>query len=206
MTTPHKTAAELFSELPTPRDTREKILFTALDLFHAHGFHAIGLDRILDAVGVTKTTFYNHFESRDALIVEAIKIRDKWDQAAFERRLRELAGYAPRDLLLGMFDVLHEWFTHVDFRGCIFVHACAEFPSPNDPVHRAAVQHYLVAEENIRKMAAAAGVRDPEALASAWSLLLEGAIIRRMTGGADEAARTAKAVAERVLEQALRAG
>jgi AcrR family transcriptional regulator len=46
-----KTAAELFSEIPEPRDTRERILFTALDLFHAHGFHAIGLDRILAEVG-----------------------------------------------------------------------------------------------------------------------------------------------------------
>jgi AcrR family transcriptional regulator len=60
-----KTAAELFAKVPEPRDTREKILFTALDLFHVHGFHAVGLDRILGAVGVTKTTFYNHFESRD---------------------------------------------------------------------------------------------------------------------------------------------
>lgn len=206
MTGPHKTAAELFSEIPAPRDTREKILFTALDLFHAHGFHAIGLDRILDAVGVTKTTFYNHFESRDALIVEAIKIRDKWDQAAFDRRLRELGGYAPRELLLGMFDVLHEWFTDTAFRGCIFVHACAEFPSRNDPVHRAAQRHFLVADETIQKIAAAAGARDPAGLAATWSLLLQGAIIRRMTAGVDHSAITAKQIAERILDQELSAG
>ncbi|MHC5064663.1 MAG: TetR/AcrR family transcriptional regulator, partial [Planctomycetota bacterium] len=104
-----KTVAQLFSEVPEPRDTREKILFTALDLFHMHGFHEVGVDRILTAVGVTKTTFYNHFESRDALICEAIKLRDSWDQAAFEKRLKERAGYAPKDMLLGMFDVLDEW-------------------------------------------------------------------------------------------------
>lgn len=198
-----KTAAELFSEIPEPRDTRERILFTALDLFHTHGFHAVGLDRILASVGVTKTTFYNHFESRDALIAEAIRTRDVWDRAAFERRLKERAGYAPRDMLLAMFDVLDEWFTHEDFRGCIFLHACAEFPSPLDPIHRAAADHYAVSEETIAQMAKAAGAADPPTLAREWALLMEGAITHRMVAGDDQAARSARDIAERLLEAAI---
>ncbi len=197
-----KTAAELFSEIPEPRDTRERILFTALDLFHSQGFHAVGLDRILAEVGVTKTTFYNHFESRDALICDAIKTRDQWDRAAFERRVRERAGYAPRDMLLAMFDVLDEWFTHEDFRGCIFLHACAEFPSPNHPVHRAAASHYAVSEGDVAKMASAAGVSHPETLAKEWVLLLEGAITHRMATGFDLSARVAKGIATRLLDAA----
>jgi len=203
MSSPPRTAAELFAELPEPRDTRERILFTALDLFHAHGFHAIGLDRILAEAGVTKTTFYNHFQSRDALIREAIELRDRWDQAAFERRLKEIAGYVPRDLLLGMFDVLDEWFTHASFRGCIFLHACAEFPSPHDPIHQAAAQHYAVSERTIAQVARAAGAPEPEALARSWSLLMQGAITTRMATGDDQAARRARGLAELVLERAL---
>jgi AcrR family transcriptional regulator len=198
-----KTAAELFSEIPEPRDTRERILFTALDLFHAHGFHAVGLDRILAAVGVTKTTFYNHFESRDDLIVQAITVRDAWDAAAFARRIHERAGYAPRDMLLAMFDVHDEWFTHEDFKGCIFLHACAEFPSPTDPVHRAAAKHYAVSERTVTQMAAAAGVADPETFAKEWVVLLQGAITSRMATGDDHAARIAKGIAVRLLEAAL---
>lgn len=201
-----KTAAELFSEIPEPRDTRERILFTALDLFHSHGFHAVGLDRILAEVGVTKTTFYNHFESRDDLICQAISIRDQWDRAAFERRVRERAGYAPRDMLLAMFDVLDEWFTHEDFRGCIFLHASAEFPSPLDPIHRAAANHYAVSEEDVVKMATAAGVSDPETLAKEWVLLLEGAITHRMVTGFDRAAQVAKRIAAQRLETATSQG
>lgn len=199
----YKTAAELFSEIPEPRDTRERILFTALDLFHAHGFHAVGLDRVLNEVGVTKTTFYNHFESRDQLMVEAIQKRDAWDQAAFERRLKEIAGYAPRDMLLGMFDVLHEWFTHEDFRGCIFLHACAEFPSPTDPVHRAGARHYAVSEDTIAQVAAGAGIGDPERFAGEWALLLQGAITHRLVTGDDQAALRARRVAEKLLDEAL---
>jgi AcrR family transcriptional regulator len=201
-----KTVAELFAEIPAPRDTRERILFTALDLFHVHGFHAVGLDRILAEVGVTKTTFYNHFESRDELIVQAIKVRDEWDTLAFGRRVQEVAGYAPRDMLLAMFDVLDEWFTHADFRGCIFLHACAEFPSRNDPIHQAAEDHYAVSRQTIEKMAAGAGVTDPMTFSGQWTVLLQGAITHRMATGDDHAARLAKRIAERVLEAAIPAG
>ena len=201
-----KTAAEVFSDVPEPRDTRERILFTALDLFHTHGFHAVGIDRILAEVGVTKTTFYNHFESRDELIVEAIRARDSWDQAAFARRVQEIAGYAPRDMLVAMFDVLDEWFTHPDFRGCIFLHACAEFPCRTDPVHQAAASHYAVSEQTVAQMATACGVADPAVFAKQWMVLLNGAITYRMTSGDDHAARIIKPVAERLLEGALAAG
>lgn len=200
---PEKTAAELFADIPEPRDTRERILFTALDLFHAEGFHAIGLDRILAAASVTKTTFYNHFESRDALVREAVETRDRWDQDAFARRLRELAGYKPADMLLAMFDVLDEWFTGPEFVGCIFVHAAAEFPAQHHPVHRAAARHFAVNERTVAEMADAAGIADPEGFAARWAVLLEGAIAHRMISGDHAAARTAKEVAARELERAL---
>src|SRR5262245_49869827 len=106
-----KAAADLLG-IPPPRDTREKILFTALDLFYRHGFHEVGIDRVIAAVGVTKTTFYNHFESRDHLILEALGVRETWENTAMERGMRARAGYDPRGLLLAVFDVLDEWFNH----------------------------------------------------------------------------------------------
>lgn len=200
-----KTAAELFSEIPEPRNTRERILFGALDLFHADGFHAVGLDAVIDRVGVTKTTFYNHFQSRDHLIREAVEKRDEWDQAAFARRLQELGGYVPRDMLLAMFDVLHEWFTGPQFRGCLFVHACAEFPSLQHQAHVAAARHYLTSQETVQKVAIAAGVRDPERFAKHWIVLIQGAVTHRMVVGDDDAAKTAKEIAAQVLDAALAA-
>ena len=51
-----KTAAELFGVRARPRNARDRLLDTAIDLFYVHGFHTIGLDRILHVTGVTKTT------------------------------------------------------------------------------------------------------------------------------------------------------
>lgn len=186
-------AAELFGGV-RPRDTRERILFAALDLFYQHGFHEVGLDRILAEVGVTKTTFYNHFESRDHLILEALGVRDAWEAAAMDRRLRELAGYDPRALLLATFDVLDEWFNHPEYRGCMFVVASAEFPLPTSPIHRRAARSFEEAEARIRGMAEAAGARDPAAVARVWGLLTQGALARRLVSGDSGAARAAGTV------------
>lgn len=196
------TLAELFGGGAKPRDTRERLLFTALDLFKTHGFHAVGLDRILSEVGVTKTTFYNHFESKDELVLEAIRLRDAWESEAFRRAIQARAGYDPRAMLLAAFDVLDEWFTRSEYRGCLFILACAEFPSPADPVHQVAARHYGLAEEELVRIARAAGVDDPPALAREWVLLLQGATTNRMVGS-DGAARVARAIAEQVLERRL---
>ena len=49
--------------------TRERLIEAAQTEFYQGGFQAVGLDAILRVVGVTKTTFYKHFESKDDLIV-----------------------------------------------------------------------------------------------------------------------------------------
>lgn len=196
-----KSAAQLFGA--APRDTRERILFTALDLFYTHGFHEVGLDRILAAVGVTKTTFYNHFESRDHLILEALGVRDGWEATAMERGMRERAGYDPRALLLATFDVMDEWFNHPDYKGCLFVLACAEFPTPSNPIHKRAARSFELAEENVRRMAEAAGVGDPAAFARSYVMLVEGALTRRLVTGDSGAARAAGGIVKVLLEAEL---
>lgn len=190
------TAAQLFGGGATPRGTREKLLHAALELFYTRGFHAVGIDNIIGAVGVTKTTFYKHFESRDELVLEAVRLRNDWETATFEAALRAKAGHDPRAMLLAMFDVLDDWFSGEDYRGCIFMSACAEFPSRTHPVHAEAAGHFTASEEGIASIAKAAGARDPASLARLWVMLMQGAVALRQTVGDDGAARRAKAVAE----------
>lgn len=121
-----KTAAELFSETPEPRNTRERILYTSLDLFYAYGFHAVGLDQILAEVGVTKTTFYNHFESRDELIREAVT----YATSGTRRRSHDGCESEPAMRRATCCSRCSTFSTSGSptngFRGCLFVHACAD--------------------------------------------------------------------------------
>ncbi len=195
-----KSLAELLGA-PPPANTRERLIHRALDLFYSHGFHAVGLDRILAEVGVTKTTFYNHFESRDDLIIEAIRRSDEWEMAFFSARVRELAGDDGRQMLLAMFDVLDEFFNEPQYSGCIFINACSEFPSRADPVHQAAAQHYHSVKRAVVELAEAAGAEDVPALAEKLSLLMEGAVAHHHITGDGSSAAHARDMAERLLDE-----
>ena len=114
---PARSAAELLGVPDKPKNARDRLLDTAIDLFYANGFHTIGLDAILDKTGVTKTTFYKHFESKEDLVVEALRRRDAWEMQAWARAIQKIAGDDPRRSLLAVFDVLDVWFNDPAFGG-----------------------------------------------------------------------------------------
>jgi TetR/AcrR family transcriptional repressor of nem operon len=51
---------------------RDQLIQAALDLFHTRGFNGSGVQDIVDAAGVPKGSFYNHFESKEALGVAVV--------------------------------------------------------------------------------------------------------------------------------------
>lgn len=172
--------------------TRERLLDTAADLFYQQGFQSVGLDQILDKVGITKTAFYKHFESKDELIVAVLEHRDKSgieEMLAFMRA----RGGDPRTQILALFDHLAEWFKEPGFRGCLFMNAATEFPSPNDPIHKAAEAHGAHIAREVARLVKASGHARPEALTSQIMLMMTGAIASRHAGGQADSAETAKA-------------
>src|SRR5438034_2756008 len=148
-----RTAAQLLGIPDESTSGRERLIDKAIDLFYSHGFNAVGIDRIIAAAGVTKTTFYKHFESKDELMVAAVKKRDDWESAAWGRAVQAAAGDDPRRQLMALFDVLDEWFNAPDFRGCMFINTAAEFPNPHDPVHQAAAAHKRRCRDDWRDLA-----------------------------------------------------
>jgi TetR/AcrR family transcriptional repressor of nem operon len=53
-------------------ENRERIVAAASRLFREKGFDAVGVDAIMDAVGLTHGGFYRHFRSKDDLAAEAV--------------------------------------------------------------------------------------------------------------------------------------
>ena len=156
-----------------------RIIRTAHDLFYRVGFHAVGLDAILAEVGVTKTTFYKHFESKDDLVREVLDWHDRWWQETFRDMLRRLGGDSPRDQLAAVPDALEELFQRPDYNGCFFVNVAVQFPLPHDPAHQAAATHKQAMENLIRELAGYAGIADAAAFAQEMSVLMEGAYVTR---------------------------
>src|SRR3954468_10411754 len=105
-----KSAAELFGLPDPPKTGRESLIAAAVELFYRNGFGAVGIDQVIASAGVTKTTFYKHFESKDELMVAAVQRRDEWESAAWGRAIQKIAGDDPARQLVAMFDVMDIWF------------------------------------------------------------------------------------------------
>lgn len=119
------------------------------------------------------------------------------------KAVNEASDAQPRLALLAIFDVLHKWFTSPDFRGCQFINAAAEFPLPNDPVHKEAANHKLATRQFLCDTAEAAGAADPVELSDQLMVLVEGAVSLRQVTGDDQAAATARKIAKGLVGQAI---
>jgi AcrR family transcriptional regulator len=181
---------------------RDLLVDTALELFCQNGFHATGVDRILETAGVARMTLYNHFKSKDELILAALRRRDEKFRNRFMRTVERLAE-TPQDRLLATFDALDDWFTDDDFSGCMFINASAEFANPDDPIHMVSAEHKILMQKYIRDLAKLAGVQNHDELADEFMLLAEGAIVMAYVVGDRNAAMGAKKAAQKLLQQAL---
>lgn len=55
----------------TPR--QRELLQAAADLFARHGYHAVGINDISGALGLTGPAFYRHFPSKEAVLVAVLE-------------------------------------------------------------------------------------------------------------------------------------
>jgi TetR/AcrR family transcriptional regulator, transcriptional repressor for nem operon len=53
--------------------TRARILESAATAFRREGYHATGVDKVMEEAGLTAGGFYAHFPSKDAMLAEALE-------------------------------------------------------------------------------------------------------------------------------------
>lgn len=178
---------------------RDQLIDTALTLFYRDGFHATGIDRILAESGVAKMTLYKHFKSKDELIEAALQKRM---EAPRERMAWALEHLPPRTAILAVFEGLHGLLHEVEYYGCAFVNAAAEFHDRDHPIHRVAASHKANAEAHFRAALERLEVAEPARLARQLQYLLEGAITMAHIQGPGDQALEAGAAAEVLLRAA----
>ena len=164
----------------------ERILETADRLFYGQGLRAVGVDTIAAEIGISKRTLYNHFPSKDALIV-----------AYLTRRLKPLPiSDAPAAAqILGDFERLERAFAGPGFRGCAFVNAVAELKDPSHAANAIAVAFKERRRLWFRDLLTRLGVADPEGLATQLMLLVDGAIAGALVRNDPAMARAAREAA-----------
>jgi len=176
----------------------QRLIETALRLFHRDGFHASGIDRILAEAEVSKMTLYKHFPSKDDLILAVLEERDRrfrdWLKAEVEGRAEE-----PKRRLEILFEVLGDWVCGPDFHGCLFINATAEYGEATSPVRQAAAAHKARLRDWLLTLTQATGIAAPEQLAEDLLLLKEGLIVSAQVSGPTAALATAQRLARQVI-------
>jgi AcrR family transcriptional regulator len=179
------------SRWPARETMEQRILATADRLFYGAGIRAVGVDTIAAEVGISKRTLYNHFASKDALIV-----------AYLSQRLvpPEASSATPIEQIIGAFDRLEDSFARKGWRGCAFANAVAELADPAHPASKLAIAFKEQRRAWFRDLLRGAGAQDPEGLSLQLALLWEGAIaaaqVRRDPSVAGAAAAAARVLLE----------
>lgn len=187
--------------MPRP-SRREHLINTAITLFCEHGYHATGIDRILDEAGVSKKTMYVHFRSKEELIYAALRQHDGTFRNNFMKAV-DSAGETPKEKLLAIFDVAEAWFSDNNFFGCMFINAIGEYAEKNSPVRNISKQFKQLMWDYVSALGKEAGVKDHGALADEICLLLEGAIVTAQVSDNPKAASTARKIAKTMIEEAV---
>ena len=179
---------------------RERILWSAYDLFSHRGVRAVGIEEVIARAAVAKATLYRHFPSKEDLVLAFLRKREEvwthdWVEAEARRR-----GTTPEERLLAIFDLFDEWFHRSDFEGCSFVNVLLETADRDHPVGRASAEHLENIRDVLRSLATEADLRDADAFARSFHILMKGSIVQAGEGDVD-AARRAKEMARDLIEK-----
>ncbi|TWP53993.1 TetR/AcrR family transcriptional regulator [Lentzea tibetensis] len=155
------------------RGARERILKAAQELFYSRGIHATGVAALIEAAHVSPRTFYQHFESKNAL-VEAYLLRFEADAPLAAETELDRTDLAAAERLLAIFTPLEE-ATRSLVRGCPFHNAAVEGAGELPQVARVVERHKRAFRDRLVATAAEAGAADPMALGRQLAVIFEGA-------------------------------
>lgn len=178
---------------------RDHLMATAARLFYRDGYHAVGIDTLLAEAEVAKMTLYNHFDSKEALIVAVLEKRSATFLAGVKASIAA-AGRSPVRQLEAVFEGLRQLFASDEFKGCAFIRALGEYPDPDHPIHRTAWRHKLAVRALLADIATSAGAKSPAAFAESAGMLIDGAIVTAHATGKIDPAETARAAAVSLLK------
>ncbi len=181
---------------------RDELVRKAMQVFYRDGFHATGMDKLVVETGVSKTSMYKHFRTKEELILAVLRLRDESFREWVLGRMSDRAD-TPAGQILASFDALKEWFEQDEFRGCMFIKAGAEYQEADHPIHVQAARHKQVMLDHFTHIAQKAGAPAPETLARQIVLLQEGAIVSAVLLKSGDPAEDAKEAAALLLKTAL---
>ena len=189
----------IMSTAPTRKElTHERIVDVAARAIRRGGYRGVGVADIMKEAGLTHGGFYAHFESRDALMVEAMQRAGRDNLAAIseatERRVRK--GGTRFSALVGAY-LHHSHIERVE-EGCILAALASEMTRQDDAVRDEARRRVAALVQLVRS-ALPEGAAPAEAEAVTATMVGALQLARTLGGkaGRDFLAQTCRTLIER---------
>ncbi|CAN0627823.1 Transcriptional regulator, TetR family [Burkholderia multivorans] len=180
-------------------DKKESILIAATRLFACNGYHAVGVDRIIEESAVSKMTFYKYFPSKKDMMIAVLERRAEDSFASLANFVKPKRSATAR--IRAVFEWHTQWFKDSDFTGCMFIAATAEY-------HDLDVDIVAVATRQKRGLVGFIGQLATDVMpadqahkfAERCVILLDGAIVNAQVLGNRHAADEAWSIARMLLQ------
>ena len=154
-------------------EAQQHLLSAADELFYREGVRAVGVDAVVERAGVNKMSLYRQFSSKDDLVMAYLERKDTQFFRYVDKSFARHAG-EPAKQLQQYFDDLAVRASLEGYRGCPFVNVAVEFPDTAHPARQFVFRNKERLLARLTELASAAGADDPQTLANALALLIEG--------------------------------
>jgi TetR/AcrR family transcriptional regulator, transcriptional repressor for nem operon len=98
--------------------TKQRLLEAGLRLMLERGYHAIGVQEILDETGIPKGSFYHHFESKEEFALDVIDLYQSRVRALLDRELAD-RSFPPLDRVRNFFAAVGLAYEQEGYLGCL---------------------------------------------------------------------------------------
>src|SRR5690625_1018303 len=150
---------------------KEAILKSAESLFYNHGFHAVGMKKVIEDANVAGMTVYNHFTSKEQLIEEVLK----QCESQYWSYLNSSVEKDSESPFLQVVRGHGKWMNEKGKNGCMFLRALEEYACTNNQIESIVRNHKHDLYRFLKDLSLEMGYVPCEDVASQMILLLEGA-------------------------------
>jgi len=115
--------------------TKEKLLEAGLAMLLQHGYNDLGIQRLLEATGTPKGSFYHHFASKEDFALQVVDRYMRDVHAGLDQCLGD-QSLPPLDRVRGFFELTREKYRSEGYLGCMLGGLGQELSGASDVFRR----------------------------------------------------------------------